>query len=95
MLLLTMRASEVLADVFTYNAAISACEKGWQWERARELFRAMPACGVQADVITYSAAISACEKGGQGERALELSQAGRASGVQATPPPTLLLSAPP
>ena len=36
-LLKEMRASGVAPNVITYNAAISACEKGGQWERALSL----------------------------------------------------------
>ena len=52
-------------DVYSYNALISACEKGGQWERAVEVFEEMKAAGVKPDVITYSALITACEKGAQ------------------------------
>ena len=40
-------------DVITWNAAISACEKGAQWERALELFEEMQRRGLQP--ITWSA----------------------------------------
>ena len=49
----------------SYNAAISACEKGQQWQRALGLLAAMPAAGVVANVVSYNAAISACESGRQ------------------------------
>jgi pentatricopeptide repeat domain-containing protein 1 len=55
----------VKPDVYSYNALISACEKGGQWERAVEVFEEMKAAGVKPDVITYSALITACEKGAQ------------------------------
>ena len=32
-------------NVYTYNAAISACEKGRQWERALELLEEMASGG--------------------------------------------------
>ena len=69
-------------DVITYNAAISACEKGWQWERALELLEEMKSSGIEPDVISYSAAISACEKGGQWERALELLEEMKSRGIE-------------
>ena len=58
-----MRQRGLEPDVITYSAAISACEKGSQWERALELLDEMRQRGLEPDVITYSAAISACEKG--------------------------------
>ena len=56
-------AEGIPADTITYSAAISACEKGGQWQRALQLLEDMQAKGIPADTITYSAAISACEKG--------------------------------
>jgi len=58
-------------NVITYNAAISACGTGMQWQRALDLIGEMHSKGLQANVITYSAAISACEKGNQWQPALE------------------------
>ena len=55
------------ADGTTYSGFISACEKGPQWEQARELVGAMPARG-----ITHCELISACEKGRHWEQALHL-----------------------
>ena len=62
-----MRLSEV-----TYGAAISACEKGAQWEKALELLNAMASSGLRRNAIVYSAAISACGAGRQWDKALEL-----------------------
>ena len=73
-----MRAAGVQPNVISFNAAISACEKGGQCERALALLGDMRAAGVQPDVISFSAAISACEKGGQWE--LALGAAGRDAG---------------
>ena len=39
-------------DVVTYNALISACQKGKQPERALEVFEAMQRQGVVSNVIT-------------------------------------------
>jgi pentatricopeptide repeat protein len=41
----------------TYNALISACEKGQQWERALDTFADMKQAGVQPDVVTFSALV--------------------------------------
>ena len=52
-------------NVIGFNAAISACEKGGQWQRALSLFDDMCKAGVSMDVISFNAAISAFEKRGQ------------------------------
>ena len=65
-----MRAQGLQADVITYNATISACEKGKQWQRALGLLEEMLSQGIRANVITYNATISACGKGKQWQRAL-------------------------
>jgi pentatricopeptide repeat protein len=59
-------------DVISYSAAISACEKGSQWQRALDLLKEMREQDVQPDLPCFNAAISACEKGSQYQRALEL-----------------------
>ena len=56
-------AQRLQAEVITYAATISACEKGGQWQRALGLFEEFRSHGLQANVITYNATISACEKG--------------------------------
>ena len=53
-----MRAAGVAPNVYHYNAVISACEKGGQWQRALALLDEMRAVGVAPDVITFNAAIS-------------------------------------
>ena len=70
-----MPQAKVLPDVISFNAGISACEKGGHWQEALKLLEAMPAANVQADVFSYSAAISACGKGGQWQEALKLFEA--------------------
>ena len=69
-------------NVITWNAAISACGKGAQWERALEMLEEMQRRGLQPNVITWSAAISACAKGAQWERALELFEEMQRRGLQ-------------
>ncbi|CAJ1349354.1 unnamed protein product, partial [Effrenium voratum] len=59
-------------DIVNFNAAISACEKGQQWEQALTLLDAAGGLRVQAETITFSGAISACEKCRQWERALAM-----------------------
>ena len=39
-------------DIYSYNAAISACEKGKQWESALELLGAMGAAGCAPTEMT-------------------------------------------
>ena len=71
------------ANVITYNATISACEKGRQWQRALGLLEERSSQGLQANVITYSATINACEKGRQWQRALGLLKEMLSLGLQA------------
>ncbi|CAE8729449.1 unnamed protein product, partial [Polarella glacialis] len=70
--LTAMLARSVEANVFHYNAAISASEKGRQWQLAITLLHSMSEIRVFQDEISFSAAISACEKGGQWMLALSL-----------------------
>ena len=53
----------LVPTVITYNAAISACEKGQNPLQTPHLLQEMLLRGRLPDVITYNAAISACEKG--------------------------------
>ena len=66
-----LQARGLRVSIFLFNAAISACGKGGQWQRALELLEEMGREGVERDTITYSATISACKKGGQWQRALD------------------------
>ncbi|CAK0824926.1 unnamed protein product [Prorocentrum cordatum] len=59
-------------SLIMYNAGISACEKGEQWQRSIALLSEMLNAKLVPDVITYSAGISACVKGVQWQRALAL-----------------------
>ncbi|CAK0846368.1 unnamed protein product [Prorocentrum cordatum] len=56
----------------SYNAGISACEKGGQWQRALALLSGVREAKLEPNVISYSAGISACAKGGQWQSALAL-----------------------
>ena len=58
-----MQQQGVVSNAITYNALISACEKGKQPEGALQVFEAMKLQSVVPNAITYSALISACEKG--------------------------------
>eukprot|EP00973_Karenia_brevis_P057172 7954428-Karenia_brevis.AAC.1 len=57
-----MRRESLHLDVISFSAAISACEKGGQWQWARTEMRRE---SLHVDVISFSAAISACEKEGR------------------------------
>ena len=71
----------MVPNLITFNAMISACQKGKQPERAVELLQAMQQQGVEPNTITYNAMISALEKGMQPERALEAFQAMQQQGL--------------
>jgi len=45
-LLSEMKARGLQPDVISYNAAISACEKGLQWEKTLELLSEMNSRGL-------------------------------------------------
>ena len=51
------------AQCDTYNALVSACERGKQPEQALEVFKTLMRQGVVPDAVTYNAVISACEEG--------------------------------
>ena len=63
-----------LPDVVTWSTAITACEKGQQWEGAFALLQEMGHQLLTPDAVSWNAAISACEMGKQWERALALLQ---------------------
>ena len=56
-----MRKAGMSANMISFSAAISACEKGNQWEQALTLPDNMREPDRTADMISYTA-ISACEK---------------------------------
>ena len=61
-LLHPMQNDELLADVMTSAATLSACVKGREWQRALALSKEMHPLEIWADVITSAATISTCEK---------------------------------
>ena len=67
-----MPEATVQPNVVSFGAAISACEKGGQWQLALSLFRAIPEATMQEKAVCCSAAISACEKGKQWQQAVAL-----------------------
>ncbi|CAK0795975.1 unnamed protein product [Prorocentrum cordatum] len=56
----------------SYNAGISACEKGEQWQRALALLSEMREARLEPNVISYNAELCACERCGQWRQALSL-----------------------
>ena len=65
-----LRVADIAPNVISHNAAISACEKGGQWQHAMSLFEAI--IEADRDVISYSATMNACQRGGQWQQALLL-----------------------
>eukprot|EP00427_Karlodinium_veneficum_P030757 CAMPEP_0169193098 /NCGR_PEP_ID=MMETSP1016-20121227/5980_1 /TAXON_ID=342587 /ORGANISM="Karlodinium micrum, Strain CCMP2283" /LENGTH=846 /DNA_ID=CAMNT_0009269509 /DNA_START=7 /DNA_END=2543 /DNA_ORIENTATION=- len=60
----------VVPNAHCYSAAINACEKGGQWQRALELFHTMQSQNVKPTSITCTSVICACRSAGQWEAAL-------------------------
>ena len=52
-----------MRTVITYNAAISACEKGQRPQHALPLLHELQLSGLLPNVITCNAVISACGEG--------------------------------
>ncbi|CAK0875263.1 unnamed protein product [Prorocentrum cordatum] len=57
---------------FSYNAGISACEKGRQWQRALSLLSDMWEAKLVPNAISRSAGILSCDRGGEEQRAIWL-----------------------
>ena len=57
--------SHIQPNVVSYNAAISACEKGKKWELALHWLQELWRSSLEPDVVSYNAAISAHGKGRQ------------------------------
>ena len=62
-LLEEMEEERTSLEVTTYNAVITACEKGAQVEKALRIFSELRQWH-KPDVISYSSSISACGAGG-------------------------------
>ncbi|CAK0858177.1 unnamed protein product [Prorocentrum cordatum] len=61
---------EVGAQLISYNAGISACEKGRQWQRALSLLSEMWEVKLVPNIISLSAGVLACERSGHGQQAI-------------------------
>ena len=70
-------------DVIVYGAAVSACEKGLQWERSLRFFDEAGQIGLRSDLTLWNAAASACEKTGEWQRALRFLPEMQRSGLRA------------
>ena len=70
-------------DTALANAAISACDRGGQWQKALEYFDKMDQMKISRDAITYSATISSLGKGKQWEGALRVFDHMKKSGIRA------------
>ncbi|CAK0847313.1 unnamed protein product [Prorocentrum cordatum] len=67
-----MQTTKLDPNVVSFNAGISACEKGKQWQRALALMSEMRETKLEPDAISYNAGISACERCGHWRQALSL-----------------------
>ena len=57
---------------FTYNATISACEKGAHWQYALSWFEAILRARLSPSVISYSATMKARDRGSKWQQAINL-----------------------
>eukprot|EP00959_Pyramimonas_sp_CCMP1952_P265000 5541301-Pyramimonas_sp.AAC.1 len=64
-----MPDAKLETDHISYSAAISACEKGRQWQGALSLLSEMWEAKLVPTLISCSAGILACDRCGQGQRA--------------------------
>jgi pentatricopeptide repeat protein len=75
-----MEERGIQPNVISYSAAISACEKGRQYQKALDLLSKMEERGIQLNVISYSAAIECLFAAGKFGRALSIVQSGQKAG---------------
>ena len=62
-------------DAFRFNATISACKRGEQWQQDLGMQTKMQQQQAELDAINFNAAISACEKDERWQQCLD-AQAG-------------------
>lgn len=60
------------SEVKTFNAALSCCKKGQEWQEAVGILDAMIQMTVTPNLVTYNTTISCCENAGAWEKALQL-----------------------
>ena len=66
-----MQYGGLLPTVITYNASISACEKGLRPQRTLHLFQVMQLRRLLPTVISHNARVSAYTKGQQPQQAMQ------------------------
>ena len=71
-LLSQMAILRIEIDTITFGAAIRACDKDGELEKALEVCSAMTLSDVELDTITLGAAIGAYAQGDEREEALQL-----------------------
>jgi pentatricopeptide repeat domain-containing protein 1 len=79
-----MQQRGIAPNVRSYTAAIDACSKGGQWQKALKLLTEMQLQGITPNEKTFTAAIDACSKGGQWQQAFELLREMSAKGSNLT-----------
>jgi len=57
-MLMDVDPDDVRPDLFTFNAAISSCQKGAEWQWALEMFDVMRQSKITPDTISFNALIS-------------------------------------
>ena len=60
-----MRARGCRPGLGAHNAALTACAKVGEWEKALSLLDVMETRGVDPDVCSYTSAIAACGRAGE------------------------------
>ena len=65
-----MQLQGVVPNVITYNAQISACEKGEQPKQVLKLFQVLQLQGGVPDSISMNSLILACSASGEWERVI-------------------------
>ncbi|OLP73705.1 Pentatricopeptide repeat-containing protein, chloroplastic, partial [Symbiodinium microadriaticum] len=59
-------------DIFSFGAALSACDRACLWEHALSILAELPARKLRANTVTCNTAISTCAKAGRWQVALQL-----------------------
>ena len=75
-----MRTYGIEPNIISYNATISACEKGVQWDKAMNLFKDMQINSIDPNIISYSETIGACFNSCKYKEAFKQLQEGQSNG---------------